>query len=114
MLAPGEGSAQPGVKAADEVGELTAHGQPALYHPDARGHHERERVEMVCVACGIPLGVRRGIRCYYIRMDDVIGFSDGEATCYVYAEWSMDGEVHGRPITRQELIRKGANREALD
>jgi hypothetical protein len=47
-------------------------------------------------------------------MDEVIGFSDGQPTQYVYAEWTPDGAVHGRPITAAELIKKEADRHAFD
>jgi len=75
---------------------------------------------MACVNTnvGVPqrgheLPTRKGIRCFYIKMNQVIGYSNGEETYYVYAEWAMNGSVHGRPITAAELVKKGASREVL-
>jgi hypothetical protein len=37
----------------------------------------------------------------------VVGASKGEETDLVYAEWPITNGVHGRPITDDELKKKG-------
>jgi len=97
-----------------EVGRATEDGEPALYHPNFRSDADRCRLEMMCVT-GVELRRERSaVRCFFVKVEEaVIGYSDGEATHYVYAEWSMDGSVHGRPITAAELSKKGADRGLL-
>lgn len=84
---------------------------PAFYHPDYSSDASRKDLEMLCVRNGTELnpGGARTKRCFFMRMDSVVGASNGEETKYVYAEYLISGEVHGRPITAEELRRKGAH-----
>lgn len=49
----------------------------------------------------------------WIRMDRIIGASNGQETEFVFVTLVQDGTYHGRPITEDELYRKGVSREAL-
>jgi hypothetical protein len=40
-------------------------------------------------------------------MDQTVGASCGEVTDYIYVEFDQDGSVHGRPMTKQQLIDMG-------
>jgi hypothetical protein len=111
----------PGLSPA-EVGRATEYGGASYYHPNFRSDADRRRLEMMCVTgidgdqrvANVELHERSAVRCFFVKVEEaVIGYSDGEATHYVYAEWSMDGSVHGRPVTAAELSKKGADRELL-
>jgi hypothetical protein len=47
------------------------------------------------------------VRAFWMRFDLVVGASNGETTNYIYVEWHFNGSVHGRPMTKRDLIRKG-------
>jgi hypothetical protein len=51
---------------------------------------------------------RPTVRRYWLDAGTVIGASNGNETSFVYVEWHSAGFFHGRPITRDELRRKGA------
>lgn len=69
-----------------------------------------EELEMRCVAEGqeLPRDIRPTVRRFFLDTGETIGASEGEETTVVYVEWGNDGRVHGRPITKRELRRKGA------
>lgn len=46
-------------------------------------------------------------RHFWLDAGHVIGASDGELTSFIYVIYGSSGEVHGYPITAQELKRKG-------
>lgn len=101
----------PGVPWEDVV-KATAGKKPARYHPTYSSDRVREELELRCVRQGTELSMSgadpQTKRCFFMRMNAVIGASNGEETEYVFAEYLVSGEVHGRPITVQELRRKGA------
>ncbi len=43
------------------------------------------------------------VRRFCLNLSFVVGASGGEETTWVYVEWAIGGEVHGRPITLDEL-----------
>ena len=51
---------------------------------------------------------RPTVRRYWLDAGATIGASNGNETSFVYVEWHSAGFFHGRPITRDELRRKGA------
>ena len=61
-------------------------------------------LEMGCLDQGLELPPVENIRRFYQFLPFVVGASAGEETCYVYVEWHSAGDVHGRPITRDELV----------
>ena len=83
----------------------TKHG-PAYYHPDLV--NQIEELEMLCVREGEEFGGHAFVRDFWRMFDFVVGASKGAETRYVFAEWSSEGHVHGRPITAEELRKKGA------
>ena len=89
----------------DEVVAASKEG-PAYYHPDLVDRIEE--LEMRCIRLGQQIGQHSAIRDYWIELAEVVGASKGKETRYVFAEWHQTGPVHGRPITRDELRRKGA------
>lgn len=71
---------------------------------------EIEQIEMECVRTGNEMRRDRRVtvKRYWKEFDFVVGASEGMETKYVYAEWHSTNAVHGRPITLDELHRKGA------
>jgi hypothetical protein len=47
------------------------------------------------------------VRAFWSEQGEVIGAIAGEETKYIYVEWDLCGAVHGRPMTKQELISRG-------
>lgn len=47
------------------------------------------------------------VRSFYLQLNETVGASEGVETNIVYAEYHRMGDVHGSPITRQELQRLG-------
>lgn len=88
-----------------EIVQATKHGN-ARYHPDLV--NRIEQLEMLCVRQGQLYGRRSVIRDFWLRFEFVVGASKGKETNYVTAEWHQSGPVHGRPITAEELRKKGA------
>ena len=98
--------------------ESTRHGD-ALYHPDVQGR--RELLEMQCVRDGIDNGREilnddgtrdhPNIREFWMDCGEVVDASWGRETTYVFAVWEYFAdelnEVHGRPMTLDELRRRG-------
>jgi hypothetical protein len=92
----------------DDLIEETAPNAPALYHIVYIDRRLRCALELDCVRHGTLFKeVSCAKRCYYRRMEGVVGASKGRETYYVYAEWAVSGAVHGRPILEIELRTKG-------
>jgi hypothetical protein len=69
-----------------------------------------EQIEMAAVrvaANELLPRVKPNVRAFWSQLEQSIGASDGEVTDYIYVEWHLNGSVHGRPMTRQDLIRRG-------
>lgn len=64
------------------------------------GHSERSPSEI------IPRPNER-VRGFWSERADVVGASAGEVTRYVYVEYGIDGNVHGRPMTAEQLRAMG-------
>jgi hypothetical protein len=98
----------PRVAWSELVEETAKSGQPALYHPNFRSPQSREELEMRCVREGRMFReTQNAKRCFYLNVGQTIGASNGRETSYVHAEQSIQGEVHGRPISIDELRTKG-------
>ena len=83
--------------------------QPARYAPWLR-LTDIEEMEMGCVGGAgneFP-SRRRTVRQFYREFDRVVGASSGRLVRYIYVEYHQTGAVHGWPISRAELRRKGA------
>ena len=50
---------------------------------------------------------KENVRSFWAECTMEIGASSGETTKFIYVEYRPDGVVHGRPMTKQELINKG-------
>lgn len=50
---------------------------------------------------------RPNLRVFWKHMGRIIGASDGEETEYIFVEYGVAGNVHGRPITASQLRAKG-------
>jgi hypothetical protein len=89
--------------------------EPARYHPNL-STADIERMEMDCVAGQKPEDRGQEIikkrkpnkRVYWKHIGRVIGASKGEQTEYIFVEYGISGNVHGRPMTVRELRGKGA------
>ena len=67
-----------------------------------------ETIEEECIATGNELPfVIPAKRRFWMQLDFIVGASKGEETGIVYAEWPITNGVHGRPITENELKKKG-------
>ena len=98
----------PGIPWDDLVEETAQSKAPSLYHLTYANSHARRELEFDCVTRGTQIKeVPNSKRCFYKRMEQVVGASEGKETFYVYAEWSISGAVHGRPISEDELRKKG-------
>jgi hypothetical protein len=69
---------------------------------------DQRQAEAECLMNGPLLREIKNKRMFFMEMDQVIGASEGVETKFIYVEWLVSGECHGRPITEQELKRKGA------
>ena len=50
------------------------------------------------------------LRYYWAKFDRVVGASRGQETAYLLVEHDAStGDVHGHPVTRDELIGKGVS-----
>jgi hypothetical protein len=50
---------------------------------------------------------KENVRSFWAECSKEVGASSGEKTKFIYVEYQNDGTVHGRPMTKQELIDKG-------
>ena len=80
----------------------------SFYHPSI-SEAEQQSLELDCVVNGTILSEVAGKRTFYIDAKRVVGAADGAEVEFVFAEWAMCGTVHGRPMSRKELRRRGAN-----
>jgi len=87
--------------------QLVAKGEISYYHPSI-SEENQEALEIECTTTGVLIAERNGKRKYWMKCSGIIGAADGEETDYLYAEWVMSGEVHGRPITEKMLRKMGA------
>lgn len=89
-----------------DVVKSTRHGDS--HYVNGLSPAEIETLELECVTDGIPLPDNHPTRRrFYREHQNVVGASKGEETNIVYSEWHKGGAVHGRPITREELRKKG-------
>jgi hypothetical protein len=85
----------------------------ARYHPNQTAT-VIEQFEMECVqGQGVEIlpQLKPNVRMFWRVFPDLafpIGASMGQETSYIYVEYNPSGPVHGRPMTREELIAKGA------
>ena len=68
---------------------------------------QQEALEMRCVRHGRLIGVEGSVKMFFMDAKILVGASEGFETQYVYAEHNWLGDVHGRPISEQELRRLG-------
>lgn len=64
-----------------------------------------EELELSCLDEGTELPREGQVRRFYRELSFRVGASNGEETNCLYVEWHSAGDVHGRPITRYELIK---------
>lgn len=69
--------------------------------------NDHEALEMKCVHEGHLGGDNGSIRWFYLDTGQLIGASEGKETTIVYAEWNRLGDLHGSPITKEELKKLG-------
>jgi hypothetical protein len=92
---------------AQVVRDTARKGHKGYYHQNLIA--EIEDLEMRCRREGQQLPYARGpTRYYWLKLDRVVGASKGEETHYLLVEHAISGEVHGHPMTWQELKEKGA------
>jgi hypothetical protein len=81
---------------------------PARYHPDVVPHIRKLEVDCVEHGTEILSHPHPRIRAFYAKVDTKIGVpvgaSKGEETEYIFVTWEDTGEIHGRPMTRDQLI----------
>jgi hypothetical protein len=97
----------------DVVRETGRHEGIARYHPDlSLVEIERMEIDTVTEAMGLGHEIeskrKHNKRVYWRRMDRIIGASNGQETQYLYVEYGITGNVHGRPMTVEQLKSKGA------
>jgi hypothetical protein len=84
------------------------HGGSSQYDPVRYGTDQSiEQLEMDCVEQGIRIDGDVNVRRFYRHMGHVVGVCSGEFTEYVYAEWCVSGEIHGRPVSEKKLAKYG-------
>lgn len=93
------------------VAETGERGHKGYYHQKLVGQRQIEALEMRCLSDGRFLYERGPVRYYWFDYGEIIGASKGEQTTYVLIEYHQNGNVHGHPVTWQELRDKGANDE---
>ena len=91
------------------VAQTGAKRAPARYIPELLPS-EIEALEMGCMADETNefLSNKRHVRYFFLDAGKIIGASAGKEVRHIFVEYHMDGTVHGRPITAQELRQKGA------
>ena len=89
------------------VRETRQRGHPSYYHPSLVGRIEE--IEMRCLREGRLFSEVYPTRYYWMEFGFVVGASRGEETRFLLVEHdASSGDVHGHPVTRDELARKGA------
>lgn len=89
---------------------VKATGEPesaALYHPSVTLELQ-EKMEIACVRPQNLFATRGHKRMYFMDMGYIIGASAGSPTTLIYVEHLTNGQVHGRPVTVNDLRRLGA------
>ncbi len=90
------------------VRETAEPGHKGYYHPDLR--EEIEAYEMACFQAQQLVSQTYPTRYYWAKFDRVVGASRGEETAYLLVEHDAStGDVHGHPVTWDELIGKGVS-----
>ena len=85
--------------------------EPAVYDPNLTMHEIRE-MEMDCVLRGMGMALPQRVphvRRFYRVFDRAIGASNGEKTECILVQYNSDGAVHGYPVTREYLRKRGAS-----
>jgi hypothetical protein len=77
---------------------------PARYHPTIVPRIEE--LELACVDKGTEIlpPPNPRIKAFYTDLGTTVGASKGEETTYIFVTWEDTGEIHGRPMTRDQLI----------
>jgi hypothetical protein len=88
------------------VPQTAQRGNPAKYCLDITDA-DQEEIELRCLREGTLIAEEGSLRMYYMNAGRIIGASAGGETEFVYVEYNRLGDVHGRPITRQDLQRLG-------
>jgi len=96
-------------KWAQVVKETAQPGHTSYYHPDMLG--QIDRLELACQTDGLLLAERGPVRYYWCQFDGVIGASRGVETAFLLVEHHITGDLHGHPVTWDELKKKGARDE---
>lgn len=90
---------------------MTGDGDETAQFDPAITDQQIQKLEMDCVAgvegAGTLIRDRCKKRTYYIQMNQEIGASAGKKTNFIFVEYVSSGFVHGRPITWDELKKKG-------
>jgi hypothetical protein len=84
----------------------TTNNGPAKYRQDFTDS-DHEELELRCIRTGTLIEEVGSVRSYYLDVGRIIGASNGLETSIVYAEHNRTGDVHGSPISPQELQRMG-------
>jgi len=85
----------------------------SYYHQDLVARIKK--YEMACFDAQQLLFEDYPTRYYWGKFNRIVGASDGQEKPFVIVEHDAStGEVHGHPVTRQELHEKGVSYEALD
>ena len=85
----------------------------SYYHQDIVA--QIEKYEMACFSAQQLLLEDYPTRYYWGKFKRIVGASEGQETPFMLVEHNAStGEVHGHPVTRQELHEKGVPYEALD
>jgi hypothetical protein len=80
------------------------------YYSPLVSEADQQTLELNCIDNGTELPRRSSHkRTFYMDTGTEIGASNGKPTTYIFVEWLSMGEVHGRPITVEELRKKGAH-----
>jgi len=96
-----------GIEWAKLVKQTGTLGGAALYHPSITLDEQR----LLESAGAMPRHLfleHRHKRMYFMDVGRIIGASSGNETTCLYAEVLSSGELHDRPITIDDLRRKGA------
>jgi len=95
------------------VRETGAPGHNSYYHQDIRDQIEAH--EMACFNAQRLVSEDYPTRYYWCKFGRVIGASEGQQTPFILVEHDAStGDVHGHPVTRQELHDKGVAYADLD
>ena len=91
----------------DVVDQTKSNGYPAKYVP-AMTDREQKLLEISCIRAENLIVEKFSVRAYFMKVGRIVGASDGEETRFIYVEHRREGPVHGRPMTEDQLKKKGA------